>query len=53
MLNIYNTADEALTALAEYFVIIGSEAITKNGKFSVALSGGSSPKKLYELLADS
>ena len=53
MLNIYNTADEVLTALAEYFVIIGSEAITKNGKFSVALSGGSSPKKLYELLADS
>ncbi|SHN31992.1 6-phosphogluconolactonase [Mucilaginibacter sp. OK098] len=53
MLNIYNTADEVLTALAEYFVIIGSEAIAKNGKFSVALSGGSSPKKLYELLADS
>jgi len=52
-LNIYNTADEVLTALAEYFVIIGSEAIGKNGKFSVALSGGSSPKKLYELLADS
>ncbi|MEO6631499.1 MAG: 6-phosphogluconolactonase, partial [Mucilaginibacter sp.] len=50
-LNIYNTADEVLTALAEYFVIIGSEAIGKNGKFSVALSGGSSPKKLYELLA--
>ncbi|MDB4920339.1 6-phosphogluconolactonase [Mucilaginibacter sp.] len=53
MLNIYNTADEVLTALAEYFVIIGGEAITKNGKFSVALSGGSSPKKLYELLASS
>jgi len=52
-LNIYNTADEVLTALAEYFVIIGSEAIGKNGKFSVALSGGSSPKKLYELLATS
>jgi len=52
-LNIYNTADEVLTALAEYFVIIGSDAISKNGKFSVALSGGSSPKKLYELLATS
>lgn len=52
-LNIYDTADEVLTGLAEYFVIIGSEAITKNGKFSVALSGGSSPKKLYELLAGS
>jgi 6-phosphogluconolactonase len=52
-LNIYSTENEVLTALAEYFVIIGSEAITKNGKFSVALSGGSSPKKLYELLASS
>ncbi len=53
MLNVFNTADDVLTALAEYFVIIGNEAITKNGKFSVALSGGSSPKKLYELLASS
>ena len=26
-------------------------AVTARGRFSVALSGGSSPKKLYELLA--
>jgi 6-phosphogluconolactonase len=51
MLNVFNTADDVLQALAEYFVIIGNEAIAKNKKFSVALSGGSSPKKLYELLA--
>jgi 6-phosphogluconolactonase len=51
MLNVFNTADDVLTALAEYFVIIANEAIKKNKKFSVALSGGSSPKKLYELLA--
>jgi len=51
MLNVFETADDVLQGLAEYFVIIGNEAITKNKKFSVALSGGSSPKKLYELLA--
>lgn len=51
MLNVFETPDEVLQALAEYFVIIGNEAIAKNKKFSVALSGGSSPKKLYELLA--
>ena len=50
-LHIFNTADEVLTALAEYFVQTANEAITARGKFSVALSGGSSPKKLYELLA--
>ncbi|MGN6397777.1 MAG: 6-phosphogluconolactonase [Mucilaginibacter sp.] len=51
MLNVFETPDQVLQALAEYFVIIGNEAIAKNKKFSVALSGGSSPKKLYELLA--
>jgi 6-phosphogluconolactonase len=50
-LNIFNTADEVLYALAEYFVKIADQSISARGKFSVALSGGSSPKKLYELLA--
>jgi 6-phosphogluconolactonase len=52
-LNIFNNDNEVLTALAEHFVKVGNEAIASKGKFSVALSGGSSPKKLYELLADS
>ncbi|NHA06685.1 6-phosphogluconolactonase [Mucilaginibacter sp. HC2] len=50
-LNVFNTADEVLTGLADYFIKIGNESITERGKFTVALSGGSSPKKLYELLA--
>jgi 6-phosphogluconolactonase len=50
-LNIYNTPDEVVDALAAYFVKVANESITAEGKFSVALSGGSSPKKLYELLA--
>src|ERR1700748_2949480 len=50
-LNIFNTADETLAALADYFVKIANESIAANNKFTVALSGGSSPKKLYELLS--
>jgi 6-phosphogluconolactonase len=50
-LNIFSTEDEVLDALAEHFVIIAGQAISAKGKFSVALSGGNSPKKLYELLA--
>ena len=52
-LNIFNSADEVLAALAAHFVKIADAAIAERGKFSVALSGGSSPKKLYELLASS
>jgi len=50
-LNIFSTADEVLTALAAYFVEVANEAINARGKFTVSLSGGSSPKKLYQLLA--
>jgi len=50
-LNIFNTENEVLDALAAHFVKIAGESIAARGKFSVALSGGSSPKKLYELLA--
>lgn len=51
MLQILKTTTEVLTAAAEYFVKTATEAIAANGKFTVALSGGSSPKGLYELLA--
>jgi len=51
MLHIFDTTGEVLTALADYFVKAANEAIAASGKFSVSLSGGSSPKKLYELLA--
>ena len=52
-LNIFNKDTEVLDALAKHFIKVGNEKIAANSKFSVALSGGSSPKKLYELLADS
>jgi 6-phosphogluconolactonase len=50
-LNIFKTTDEVLAGLADFFVKSASEAIADHGRFTVALSGGSSPKKLYELLA--
>lgn len=52
-LNIFNTEEEVLNALAVYFVKTAQGSIAANGKFSVALSGGSSPKKLYQILASS
>jgi 6-phosphogluconolactonase len=50
-LHILSTPDDVLTALAEYFVDRAAQAIERRGRFAVALSGGSSPQKLYELLA--
>jgi len=38
-------------ALAEYFVATGERAITERGRFTVALSGGNTPRAAYELLA--
>ncbi|HET6994573.1 MAG TPA: 6-phosphogluconolactonase [Chitinophagaceae bacterium] len=38
-------------AAAHFFVAACHRVIAKQGKFSVALSGGNTPKRLYELLA--
>lgn len=51
MVQIYKDIDELLTAVAGFFVEASRQAIADHGAFSVALSGGSSPKKLYEKLA--
>lgn len=50
-INIFQTEGEVLDGLAKYFVATANAAIDKYGQFSVALSGGNSPKKLYELLS--
>ncbi len=51
VLKTYKNTDDVLTGLADFFVESAKSAIASYGKFSVSLSGGSSPKKLYELLA--
>lgn len=50
-IHVFSTEEEVLQNLADYFVSIAVEAIAEKGRFSIALSGGSSPKKLYELLS--
>ena len=45
------TPDELYQAAADEFVRVGKAAIAGRRRFTVALSGGSTPKSLYELLA--
>lgn len=52
-LHISDSVEELLAKLAEYFIDAANESIDSHGRFSVALSGGSSPEKLYALLASS
>ena len=52
-LNIFPTEDEVLTHIADYFINIANQSIADHGLFNVSLSGGSSPKKLYAMLASS
>ena len=50
-LNIYNTVDEVINALAQAICHASELAIKKRGQFNLVLSGGGSPRKLYQLLA--
>lgn len=50
-INVLSDADAVARAAAEGFVESTQEAIERQGRFAVALSGGSTPKALYALLA--
>jgi len=45
-------AEAVARAAAEEIVEAGSRAIEERGRFTVALAGGSTPRRTYELLAD-
>ena len=47
----YADANQLTHAAAEMFVALSKPAIAEQGRFTVALSGGSTPKTLYQLLA--
>ncbi|HZJ36831.1 MAG TPA: 6-phosphogluconolactonase [Gillisia sp.] len=49
--HISKTIPELIKAIAAHFISVGNNAIATRGEFNVVLSGGNSPKKLYELLA--
>ncbi|HLZ63614.1 MAG TPA: 6-phosphogluconolactonase [Ktedonosporobacter sp.] len=48
---IYPDADALSHAAAQYVVQIANESIVTHGRFTLALAGGNTPKKLYGLLA--
>ena len=52
MIEIFANPQELARGAAEYFVARSAEAVAQKGFFTVALSGGSTPKALYQLLAD-
>jgi 6-phosphogluconolactonase len=52
MIEIFANSQELARGAAEYFVARSGEAVAQKGFFTVALSGGSTPQALYQLLAD-
>lgn len=50
-LRVFETADDLFQGAAAEFVSRAESAIREHGRFSVALSGGSTPKGLFNLLA--
>lgn len=48
---VFDTPAELFKAAASKFITLTSRAIEQSGKFTVALSGGSTPRNLYSLLA--
>ena len=53
MLKIFSNPEELSQFAARQFSELAQEAVDRNGRFSVALTGGSSPKRLYQILASS
>ncbi len=52
LVRIFPDAEAVGRAAAEEFVRRAAEAVAARGRFAVALSGGSTPKRMYERLAE-
>lgn len=50
--SIFPDGGQLSVAAAEYIVRVAQESIATHGRFTLALSGGSTPRKLYAMLAD-
>ncbi len=48
---VFETKEQVALAAAERFVAGAAEAIAVRGEFSVALAGGNTPRRVYDLLA--
>ena len=53
MIRIFSDLETLSQAAAEMFADLAQHAIASHGRFSVALSGGHTPRRLYEILAGS
>ncbi len=50
-LEVFDTNELLIKSAADRFILSANSAVASWGRFSVALSGGSTPRALYELLA--
>jgi 6-phosphogluconolactonase len=50
-IEIYRDAERLAQAVADHFVRLARQAVANNGRFAVALAGGSTPRAAYTLLA--
>jgi 6-phosphogluconolactonase len=50
-IRVLTTPQELFAAAAEEVIRAANEAVTQHGRFTIALSGGSTPKALFNLLA--
>ncbi|MCC3217838.1 6-phosphogluconolactonase [Chryseobacterium sp. X308] len=50
-ITVFDDLEKLYTKAADAFVDLSKKSIQKNGRFVVALSGGSSPKAIFKLLA--
>jgi 6-phosphogluconolactonase len=51
MIRVFNDYQALSQGAAEVFVELAGRAITSNGYFNVVLSGGRTPRRMYEILA--
>jgi 6-phosphogluconolactonase len=52
VMNVYADIEEISRAAAGLFASLSERAIAEHGRFDVALSGGGTPRRTYELLAE-
>ena len=52
-LHVLPTTEVAAQAKAQFVAALAKECLTGHGRFTIALSGGSTPRRLYKILASS
>src|SRR5436190_7930543 len=52
-LEVFETTDALNKAAAEFIISLAGKAVTENGRFVLALSGGQTPRNLFMLLGQS